>query len=112
MHGFCANCARWFDQLNNFADELHQEAVKEIFTPRDTGVYFIKCHDFVKIGGTNKDAHGRLITLQVGNPYNLELIKFSAGLNEKEVQVKFDYLKHRGEWYHLTPELESYISAL
>jgi len=77
-----------------------------------TGTYFIKCDNFVKIGRTT-DLNVRLQTLRTANPYDLELLAFTHFKDiEREVHKKFKHLKHRNEWYKLTPELEAYIAAL
>src|SRR5665647_166383 len=69
--------------------------------------YFIKCHSFVKIGKTT-GLKTRLLDLQVGNPYELELIGVTFH-PEPELQYKFAHLQERNEWYHLTVELKDYI---
>jgi len=77
-----------------------------------TGTYFIKCGDFVKIGRTY-NLPGRLQTMRTANPLDLKLLKFTHFKDiERAAHKKFNHLKHRDEWYHLTPELEAYISTL
>ena len=70
--------------------------------------YFLKCHEFVKIGRTC-NLKPRVDDLQVGNPYDLEIIgvTFKA---ESNLQEKFEHLNHKREWFHLTTELKDYIA--
>jgi hypothetical protein len=69
-------------------------------------VYIVKCHSFYKIGVTN-DILARLVALQTGNPYPIELVK------TYHVPLSFEGMLHeilkkanqheRGEWFRLTP---------
>ena len=70
--------------------------------------------EFVKIGYTKDNPEGRLISLQTGNPYKLELIKYIRGNADKEaeIQAKFSHLSVRNEWFYLTKELKAYIDGL
>jgi len=70
--------------------------------------YFLKCHEFVKIGKTC-NLKPRVDDLQVGNPYDLELIGVSFKA-ENNLQEKFLHLQHKREWFHLTNELKDYIA--
>ena len=70
--------------------------------------YFLKCHEFVKIGRTC-NLKPRVDDLQVGNPYDLELIGVSFKA-ENNLQEKFLHLQHKREWFHLTNELKDYIA--
>jgi hypothetical protein len=70
--------------------------------------YFLKCHEFVKIGKTT-GLKMRVDELQVGNPYDLEIIGVTFRA-EDDLQYKFEHLKHKKEWFHLTTELKEYIA--
>jgi len=108
--GFCDNCDEWFNRLNNIP-------IPSIFATLPeycfgTGTYFVKCGEFVKIGRT-ADIETRMQTLKTANPLDLELLKFTHFKDiERESHKRFKHLKHRDEWYHLTPELEAYIAVL
>ena len=64
-------------------------------------IYLIKCSKTksCKIGFTNKEPLKRLGALQTGNPYELELITTINGEQdlEKELHLKFNHLKLKGE---------------
>jgi len=69
--------------------------------------YFIRCHNMVKIGKTT-GLKARISQLQTGNPYDLEIIGVTFH-PEPELQYRFEHLKNKNEWYHLTIELRDYI---
>ena len=70
--------------------------------------YFVGCNDMVKIGSAS-DPIKRLCTMQVGNPYQLDLIAVSS---EPEINchMRFCESRIRGEWFgdrtHIERELE------
>lgn len=79
-----------------------------------TGVYFIKCQDFIKIGyATN--IYQRLKNMQVGNPYDLSLVavgrcntKIEAMDAERFWQDVFGKYYYKGEWYY-AKGIEDYL---
>jgi hypothetical protein len=75
-------------------------------------VYFIAIHDYVKIGMAS-DVSSRFRDIKTASPYPVRLLGYMDTHNdkvvEKEIQNRFATLHHRGEWYHLTPELLEYI---
>jgi hypothetical protein len=77
-------------------------------------VYFIKCDKWFKIGST-MDVYSRFHTVQVCNPYPVELFhklkSDNMRLTEKLFQDMFGRAEKRGEWYILTPENLRYIKS-
>lgn len=93
-------------------------------------VYFIRPGDapVVKIGSTISPLQGRLQALQTANYQSLhvlgaidikkrhgltsdnrvELLKLAQAM-ERELHSTFAPRRIRGEWFHLTPELDQYI---
>lgn len=79
-------------------------------------LYFIKLHNFVKIGVTYS-IEERIYQFNIGCPYSYEI--FSSYMMpskychkfEKILHKRFAYLNHKGEWFNFTPELEDYIST-
>ena len=63
-------------------------------------LYFIRAGDFVKIGRTS-DLDGRMKTLQVGCPHEIEeATGFSGcGSEERVVHTRLAAHKVRGEWF-------------
>jgi len=70
-------------------------------------VYFVRCRQFVKIGRT-RNFKSRLAELGVGNPFPMELVWFTRGHLglENHFHKKFAHLRHKGEWFEATRELE------
>ena len=70
-------------------------------------IYFIKTigHDFVKIGISNSNVKNRLMTNQVGNMYDLEILGHIESNKFKNIESVFHEnfkKKHmRGEWFNL-----------
>ena len=69
--------------------------------------YFIRLNSFVKIGKTTH-LKAKIDTLQHASPYELELLGVTL-IPEDELHDKFDHLRERGEWFHLTHELKDFI---
>ena len=71
-------------------------------------VYVIQCNEFTKIG-VAENVDTRLAYLQVGNPYELRLLKTFPSLNpvvdEEKLQSRFGRYHIRGEWFRLPPTL-------
>jgi hypothetical protein len=70
-------------------------------------VYFIrqKGTNFVKIGTTKdrSNMYKRLCTLQIGNPFELELLCCTTGTTEEEFKLHEIYRRYhkQGEWFDL-----------
>ena len=76
-------------------------------------IYFIGCNDrYVKIGVSHSPI-SRLNDLQVGNPYDLTVLKTIDVSHKAEAYLhdKFSHLHHRGEWFLLNSELREYIAT-
>ena len=76
-------------------------------------VYFVKCHNFVKIGYCSSNLENRLLNLQCGNPYEIELLyvlKNGRKRDETLIQSYFSRYHFRGEWFNLTKEIEDFIA--
>lgn len=76
-------------------------------------IYFIGCNDrYVKIG-VSHSPYSRLNDLQVGNPYDLMMLKTIDVSHKAEVYLhdKFSHLHHRTEWFNLNSELREYIAT-
>ena len=74
-------------------------------------IYFIGCNDrYVKIG-VSHSPDSRLNDLQVGNPYDLTMLKTIDVSDKAEAYLhdKFSHLHHRREWFNLNSELREYI---
>lgn len=78
-------------------------------------VYFIQCHDFVKIGRANC-LNTRLAMLQTGCPYELEILSAFECVDYKAVErafhQEFARSRIRGEWFQLKPEELTRIARL
>jgi hypothetical protein len=77
-------------------------------------VYFIQSDEFIKIGATS-NVNKRLETMQVGNPYKLNLITVVdfTKYSEEFFHGLFADKHYRGEWYKMTKEeCESRLSRL
>ena len=87
---------------------------------RGPTVYVIRCEKYFKIGMTNGSIGSRLETLQVGNPYELELVLAFKTLNaramEEKLHARFSHKRIRREWFELNSmdfgELEEFIKEL
>lgn len=65
-----------------------------------------------KIGYTSKPMN-RLVQLQTGNPFPLELISIKDGdlTTEKEIHGKFEGHRLKGEWFNYCPEIKDYFQV-
>jgi hypothetical protein len=77
-------------------------------------LYFIQCGEFTKIGIAS-DPYSRLVELQVGCPYKLELLSVKypadAGLAEELMHSRLDQYRVRGEWFKLPNDLLANLIA-
>lgn len=77
--------------------------------PQHTFIYAIRCNEFVKIGIALWPPQ-RIGEMQVGNPYDLELIRQyrvsteDAFLIEKNAHAKLSEHSKRGEWFKCSNE--------
>lgn len=76
-------------------------------------VYFIRCGSWVKIGAA-KNAYERFCHTQVHNPIQLELVGVIDGEFVEEAALHRRFRKHRGrgEWFHISGELEQFLEKL
>ncbi len=78
-------------------------------------IYFIGSESgHVKIGYTYSNVFTRLASLQTGCPFELKLIKTIGGnsIHETSLHKKFKRFHLRGEWFHLSPEIQSFIDSI
>lgn len=77
-------------------------------------IYFIEMDSMalVKIGFTDRDPQDRLRELQTACPFKLRLVLVMAGglKHEADLHQTFAHLRAEGEWFRLTPELQTYLS--
>jgi hypothetical protein len=85
-----------------------------------SGVYFVQCDRFVKIGYAH-DVRVRLKALQTASPFPLKPLGFMAcpsedlaKIEEADLHRRFAAyrLEHRTEWFHLSPEITQFIEGL
>lgn len=76
-------------------------------------VYFIRCQDFVKIGYAT-DVRRRLAAIQISSPYEVTLLAECKGGSRLECELHKRFAAHRvrGEWFHLTPDIQAYIDEV
>ena len=71
-------------------------------------VYVIQCNEFTKIG-VAENVDTRMAYLQVGNPYELKLLKAFPSrqpvVDEEKLQRRFGRYHIRGEWFRLPATL-------
>ncbi len=77
-------------------------------------IYFIQCHEFIKVGFTDKVAI-RLSSLQTGCPYELKLIHSIASkdmeVEESLIHKRWQCYEIRGEWFRLPESMLTVIVA-
>ena len=81
----------------------------------DSGIYFIGCSSFVKIG-VAWSVRQRFTQLQVANPLPIVPLGFIAEpdsgvalITERRIHERFIDIRHRGEWFRRTADLEAFI---
>ena len=80
-------------------------------------VYFVKAGDAIKVGIAT-DIKGRLISIQVGNPYKVGLIHYietteeNARNIESEIQNIFHKTNLNGEWFQANQFMEEFIKNI
>ncbi len=98
-----------------------QKERKRMFNLLDSGkiklstVYLIRCNDMYKIGFSDCPIK-RLLSLQIGNPYELDLIWEDEVPNflqiERGLHQKFESKRVIGEWFKLDKEDVEFILSL
>ena len=92
------------DQISYLEEEIR---ISKTAYQDGPGVYIIKCHDLYKIGKAD-DLRYRLSGLQTGCPYELRVVNFipcgenENGRLERALHARFEFKRHRGEWYKLS----------
>jgi hypothetical protein len=82
---------------------------------RQPTVYFVGCDDHVKIGVTRGDVRQRMMELSTGQHRELVLLaKIENAKDDLEWELHKRFAAHRtrGEWFKLTPEIQSFIEGL
>ena len=77
-------------------------------------VYFIACDGFVKIGLTDSITK-RVREFSCGHPtstYEVLAVLPGDRAAESELHSLFKHAHHRGEWFHLTPDLQQFINEV
>ncbi len=78
-------------------------------------IYFVQCHDFIKVGLTYGNLDQRLSALQTGCPYELKLIhSFKSNDvedDERKLHKHWQRYEVRGEWFRLPDSEIIVISA-
>lgn len=77
-------------------------------------MYLISCHDFVKVG-ISDDPEFRLITLQVGCPYELRVLAVFKSMNALQDEARLHQLwkryEVRGEWFKVPESELSFVAG-
>lgn len=73
-------------------------------------IYFVRCCEFVKIG-VAVDPIARLLTLQTGCPFDMQLIGVAPGKDKEETELHRLFMQdhYRGEWFVWTKQIEQYV---
>lgn len=82
-----------------------------------TGVYFVKCEGFIKIGYA-ADVSIRFQSFRASNPFPVSLLLFiptadiaAAEALERSLHLQFSPKRHRGEWFVYCPEIANFIDG-
>lgn len=83
-----------------------------------SGVYFIQCQSFVKIG-ISVNVERRYGSIKNANPYPIRPLGFIKVVSPEEMQCMevalhdlFKSSHHRGEWFRDSEELRVYIASV
>lgn len=88
------------------------------YDTKNQHIYFIKAKcrpPVVKIGmATMLGLSDRLRVLRAMSPVELKLLHYCPGGRRDEINLhkKFSHLKHHGEWFYFTYEIEEYIESI
>ena len=95
-----------------YALKVEKSTSPEAFFASPPIIYFVRCQDFVKVGEA-RDTQARLSGLQVGCPYELELIGTIRGRFETEFSIHDTLAPYRvrGEWFRWCDEVRLAIAA-
>jgi hypothetical protein len=76
-------------------------------------IYFIRCGEFVKIGRA-LNPETRVKDLQVGNPYEVELLGAFDGDDAEEgrLHAAFGQYHHRAEWFFLSQSIRAFVTKV
>jgi len=74
-------------------------------------IYFIRVHEYVKIGYSSKYPTTRIAGIQSSCPCEIKLIRIIQGTlrTERWLHNKFTHKLHRGEWFNFDDEMETII---
>jgi len=90
------------DRLEHVLNHIRKPRVSS--SSRSGFIYFIQCHDFIKVGFTDKVSI-RLSALQTGCPYELKLFKsIPTSDMERDERLIHNHWKRyeiRGEWFQV-----------
>jgi len=80
---------------------------------RNGTIYFIGAGPYIKIGWTAGKVRARLVGIQSGCPFELELLGVRPGSLEveKEFHVRFAAHHLRGEWFHRHEDICTFIKS-
>ncbi len=104
--------------------ETHQDSLDDIIgaipqpknQPKRGTVYILQPEgfNFVKIGYTRGDVMARLLALEAGCPFRLQIACWFAGdaITERSLHKHFQKHHLRREWFHLVPEIADFVSRV
>lgn len=88
-----------------------------VATGLPSGVYFIQCGEFVKIGAST-DVRSRLCSVRSATPFGVTGIGFMPAKTNDELNVlestlhqEFSHLRYKGEWFRKEQALTDFITA-
>ena len=86
--------------------------MRSMLTIRNGFIYFIRMDKIgpIKVGFA-KNVIERIVQLQTGNPYQLNILAYYAGNenDEKQIQYLLRDSNIRGEWFHPTEKVLQYV---
>lgn len=85
--------------------------IASVHRKNGTVIYFIKAGNFLKVGISSlRSLKARVNAIQVGNPFQVKVLKLLHTTNPMVDEAKFhsvlDRYHIRGEWFALQPENE------
>lgn len=100
-----------------FGDGIGPAEQRVVRSQGVSGIYFIQCGPFVKIGKA-RNVSKRYIDIRQGIPFQTDLLGFieapvdALGESELHYHQRFAGFRQVGEWFRLTGELEVFCLAL
>lgn len=88
-----------------------RESQKDKDDSKPSYCYFLKQREYVKIG-QSLDPIRSAKQINHYSPYRTKLLHYTALVDEATAHKRFQSVRHTGEWFELTAELQSYINAL